>query len=169
MNRKKWSALFVFAAAVSLASALGGFFTNLSLSGWYFFLRKPSWTPPEAVFAPVWTALFALMALAGWLVWRRLSGEDADGRVEDPTRRSNLSIYLFAIQLVVNVFWSATFFGLRSPGAAFFVILLLLALVLWTTVSFWRVSEIAGFLLVPYLAWLIYAAALNFDIWRLNR
>lgn len=168
MNRKKWSALAVFACVVSLASALGGFFTNLSLAGWYAFLDKPAWTPPDNVFAPVWTALFALMAIAGWVVWRRLSGEDSNGQVEDPTRRSNLSLYLFAAQLVVNVFWSATFFGLRSPGAAFFVILLLLALVLWTVVAFWRVSEIAGLLLVPYLAWLIFAAALNFSVWRLN-
>ncbi len=139
-----------------LAAGLGSLFTASSVNSWYPTLAKPSWTPPAWVFGPVWTALYAMMAIAGWLVWR----ESGDAR-----RRA---LWWFAVQLALNVAWSAAFFGLRLPGLALVDILALWLAIALTLVESWRVSRTAGFLLAPYLTWVSFAAALNLSIWRLN-
>lgn len=149
-------ALGLFFLACFLAAGLGSLFTMVSLGSWYAGLAKPSWNPPSWLFGPVWTVLYAMMAVAGWLVWRR--GGAA----------SQLTLRWFAVQLVLNVGWSAVFFGLQLPGLAFIEILVLWVAIAATLVTSWKVSRAAGILLAPYLLWVSFAAVLNFAIWRLN-
>lgn len=120
-------------------------------------MEKPAWNPPGWVFAPVWTLLYGLMALAAWLVWRR-GGFAANRR----------ALVLFLAQVALNAAWTPIFFGMRLPGLAFAEILLLWAAIGATIGAFRKVDRIAAWLLAPYLAWVSFAAALNFTIWRLN-
>jgi tryptophan-rich sensory protein len=149
-------ALGLFYLACFLAAGLGSLFTMVSLGSWYSGLAKPPWTPPSWVFGPVWTVLYAMMAVAGWLVWRR--GVPA----------SWLALRWFAVQLTLNVAWSAFFFGLQMPGLAVAEILALWVAIAATLRASWRVSRPAGVLLIPYLLWVSFAVALNVAIWRLN-
>ena len=137
-------------------SAIGGLLTATSVSSWYLQLDRPSWNPPGWLFGPVWTTLYALMAVSVWLVWR----------ASDKSKRA---ITVFAIQLGLNLLWSALFFGLRSPGLALLEILLLLAMITLTIVEFSRLNRLAAALLVPYLLWTSFAAVLNGAIYMLNR
>jgi benzodiazapine receptor len=122
---------------------------------WYEGLSKPNWTPPNWLFAPVWTILYVAMGVAAWLVWRRSSFTAAP-------------MQLFLLQLLLNVAWSAVFFRFRSPGWAFIEIVALWCAILLTAITFGRTAPAAGWLMIPYLLWVSYAAALNFAIWRLN-
>ena len=149
-------ALGLFFLACFLAAGLGSLFTMGSLGSWYAHLAKPSWNPPSWVFGPVWSVLYAMMAVAGWMVWRR-------GRAA-----SQLALRWFAVQLVLNVGWSSVFFGLQLPGLAFVEILVLWVAIAVTLVTSWKVSRAAVILLAPYLLWVSFAALLNFAIWRLN-
>ena len=141
--------------ALTFCAALTGFF--IQPAGYYVSLVKPSWSPPAWVFGPVWTALYLMMAVAAWLVWRQ------DGW---RAQRAPLSLYL--LQLALNALWTPVFFGLRSPGLALVVIVSLGAAIVLTGRAFRPVSRIASWLLVPYLVWVVFAAALNFSIWRLQ-
>jgi len=136
------------------AGAVGAQFTP---GTWYAGLAKPAWTPPGWVFAPVWTTLYLLMAVAAWLV--TLNGE---------WRQRCLPLALFILQLAVNAAWSWLFFGLQRPGWALLNILMLWGLVSVTVVLFLNTRRVAGILLLPYWGWLTLAAALNAAIWRLN-
>jgi len=147
-------ALFVF--ATFSAAGVGSLFTMVSVERWYVELAKPAWTPPAWVFGPVWTVLYAMMAVAGWLVWRR----------QHALRRA--ALWWFGTQLVLNVGWSAIFFGLRMPGLAFLEILALWSAIAAALVASFRVSRAAAILLAPYLLWVSFALALNAVIWRLN-
>jgi tryptophan-rich sensory protein len=149
--------LVVWLAVCFGAAAIGSLFTGASVGSWYQSLKRPAWTPPNWLFGPVWTLLYAMMAVAAWLVWRRAG-----------LAAAALPIALFALQLAFNVGWSALFFGLHRPGPAFAEIVALWALILATLLTFWRVSAPAGALLVPYLLWVTFAACLNFAIWRMN-
>lgn len=124
---------------------------------WYASLRKPSWNPPGWLFGPVWSALYTMMAVAAWLVWRQ-------GRFAAQRR----PLGLFLAQLALNALWTPLFFGLHQPGVAFAEILLLWLAIAWTLAAFWRVHRVAAWLLAPYLAWVSFAALLNFTLWRLN-
>jgi translocator protein len=147
-----WMALCV---SVGLA---GGLVTASSVATWYPTLNKPPWTPPGAVFGPVWTALYAMMGVAAWRVWRQGAS---------PARR--MALTLFAIQLTLNSLWSSLFFGLRRPDMALVDIVLLWVAIMATVVVFWRRARWAGALLLPYLGWVSFATALNAAIWQLNR
>jgi tryptophan-rich sensory protein len=136
------------------AAAFGGFFGPAE---WYATLKKPAWNPPGWVFGPVWTALYTMMAVAAWLVWQR--GGFASQR---------RPLTLFLAQLALNAAWTPLFFGLRLPGLAFAEIMVLWLAIAATLTSFRGVSRPAAWLLVPYLAWVTFAAALNFALWRLN-
>jgi translocator protein len=137
------------------AAALGGIF----LPGeWYATLRKPSWNPPNWIFGPVWTALYTMMAVAAWLVWKRGGF---------PVQRTALALFL--LQLFFNALWSPLFFGLKNPALAFADLVLLGLALLATVVAFWRVRLLAGLLLAPYLLWVTFAGALNFTLWQLSR
>jgi len=147
-------ALAGWLAVTFTAAAMGGFF----LPGeWYARLQKPAWNPPNWLFGPVWTALYTIMAVAVWLVWRR--GGFAGQRV---------ALLLFLLQLLFNALWSPLFFGLHRPGLAFVDLLLLWLALLATVAAFGEARRLAGAMLLPYLAWVTFAGALNFAIWRLN-
>ena len=135
--------------------ALGGYVTAGSVTSWYPTLAKPSWTPPGWLFAPVWTTLYVMMAVAAWLVWR----------TQD---RIAPAMVLFFSQLALNLAWSFLFFGARSPGMALMDIAFLWITLLLTIFAFFARSKPAGWLLVPYIAWVSFAASLNFAIWSLN-
>jgi len=124
---------------------------------WYEALNKPTWTPPNWVFGPVWTTLYAMMAVAAWLVWQH------GGFVGQ--RRA---LTWFVIQLALNAAWTPLFFGLHHLGVALVGIVLLWGAIVMTALAFYRVSCVAAWLLVPYLAWVSFAAVLNFFLWRLN-
>lgn len=124
--------------------------------GWYSFLTKPAWTPPNWLFGPVWTLLYTAMAIAAWLIWRQ-AGSVAAARVP---------LALFTIQLLFNLSWTLIFFGQHLPEVAFLDIIFLWLAILATLLTFWRIRPLAGWLLLPYLIWVTFAAALNYSIWR---
>jgi tryptophan-rich sensory protein len=142
---------------LSFAAAAIGALASIQAAAFYGQLVQPSWAPPSSVFGPVWTVLYALMGLAAWCVWRRV------GR---PGRQR--ALVLFLVQLVLNAAWSWQFFGWHLGGWAFADIVALWLLLAATVVAFWRVHAIAGALLLPYLAWVSFAAALNWAVWQLN-
>ncbi|MCC7492328.1 MAG: tryptophan-rich sensory protein [Fimbriimonadaceae bacterium] len=138
---------------------LAGAVTAASVRDWYAAIAKPAWVPPPWLFSPVWTALYLLMGSASWLVWRA-----GAGRPEAVT-----ALVVYGCQLLLNGAWSVIFFGFHDIGAALVEILLLVLAVLATLLLFWRVSALAGALLLPYLGWCLFATALNYEFWRLNR
>lgn len=141
------------------AGFLGSRVMSADTMAWYDSLRRPAFNPPDWLFAPVWTALYVLMGIALFLIWRS-GGAGVDVRG---------AIAVFAAQLVLNALWTPAFFGLRSPGAGLAVILPLLALIIATIVIFWRIRPPAGMLLLPYAAWTAFAAVLNASIFALSR
>ena len=141
-----------------LAGFIGSIFTRPAIPGWYANLAKPSFTPPNWVFGPVWISLFLLMGIAAFLVWQK--GFD--------DKRVRISLGIFAVQLILNTSWSIFFFGLKSPLLGFFDILLLWIAIFLTMIYFARVSKTATILLLPYILWVSFAALLNFSIWRIN-
>jgi tryptophan-rich sensory protein len=146
-----WS-LVVFVALVVAAASSGVFFKP---GEWYRGLRKPGWTPPNWVFGPVWSVLYIMIAVAGWLVWRA-----------DP---SNPAIWFWGAQLLVNAIWSGLFFGMRRMDLAMYDIALLWIMVAGFIVTASAVSTTAALLFVPYLIWVTIAGALNLAVLRLNR
>jgi len=142
---------------VLAAVAAGWIGSNFMPGEWYTSLAKPAWNPPSSVFGPVWTILYVLMGVAAWLVWRKAGFSGA-----------RVALSLFIVQLVLNSLWSYLFFGLQKPMVAFVEILVLWCAILATLVSFWKVRPSAGALLIPYLCWVSFAAALNYQLWRLN-
>jgi benzodiazapine receptor len=146
--------LIGFVGACFVAASMGAIFPPGS---WYERLAKPSWRPPNWLFAPVWTILYLTIAVSGWLVWRRAGFAGAA-----------FPLAIFALQLVLNAAWTPIFFGLHRPGAAFVEIAVLWASITATIVLFFPIDAFSAWLLVPYLAWVSFAAALNFAIWRLN-
>ncbi len=149
---------FLFWLAVVFAAAVAGSaFTREGLAQWYTNLRKPSFNPPNWVFAPVWTILYILMAVAIWLVRQR-----------GDSQLVLIATILFVVQLALNVLWTMIFFRLRSPRAAFAEIIILWSVILATLVAFWQIKPVAGALMLPYQLWVTFAAALNLAIARLN-
>jgi len=144
-----WS-LLVFATA-----AIGAF-ASAGAGDFYQSLQLPAWAPPASVFGPVWTVLYALMAWAAWLVWRT----GADGRQR--------ALALFIVQLALNALWSWLFFGFHLGALALADIVLLWVLIVGTLIVFWKIRPLSGALLLPYLLWVSFAAALNLVVWQLN-
>lgn len=147
-----------FVLGCEAVGLLAAWATQMSVTTWYPTLAKPWFTPPDWLFAPVWTVLYAVMGVAAFLVWRL--GPDR------PKVRGALA--WFVGQLALNAGWSFAFFGARSPALGLLVIAALWGSLAWTTVRFARLRPLAGGLLVPYLLWVSYAAALNLGIWLLN-
>jgi tryptophan-rich sensory protein len=150
-------ALAMFVALCLGIGALGAAVTATSVATWYAGLAKPSFTPPDAVFGPVWTVLYVMMGVAAWRVWRTA---DRD------TRRGPLT--LFALQLALNLGWTVVFFGLQKIGSAVATIIVLDVGVIVTTLAFRTVDRPATLLMVPYLLWIAFATVLNIAIWRVN-
>jgi len=141
-----------------LTGVLGSIFTRPAIPTWYATLKKPSFTPPDGVFSPVWITLFVLMGIAAFLVWNKGLSD----------QRVKIALSIFVVQLILNVLWSVMFFGLRSPLVGLIEIVVLWVVILLSILYFLKVSNIAGILLVPYILWVSFAAVLNFSIWRLN-
>jgi tryptophan-rich sensory protein len=150
--------LIIAIAVAELAGLMGSLFTMPAIVVWYGTLRKPEFAPSNGVFGPVWTALFLLMGIAAFLVWRK-GIERRDVRI---------ALGIFCGQLVLNVLWSVLFFGMRSPGAALVEIAMLWIAILATIIAFARIARWAAYLLAPYIAWVSFAIVLNAAIWRLN-
>ena len=148
---------FIVVLGITFAAAAAGGWASANAPGFYGVLNQPSWSPPAAVFGPVWTVLYLLMAVAAWLVWK-------EGWKQEVRRA--LSFYL--AQLMLNALWTWVFFVWRLGGWALAEISVLWVLILLTTIGFYRVRPLAGLLLVPYLAWVTFAAALNTVLWRMN-
>lgn len=173
---------FIIAIAVSeLAGVVGAVFTMPAISVWYAGLAKPELAPPDWVFGPVWTALYALIGISLYLVWKNnwevknrfLEGERKawnkwSERLWTGDWRKANAIAVFAIQYILNIAWSYLFFGLRSSGFAFFALLALWLAIFWTIVAFYRISRPAAYLLLPYLIWVGFAGYLNYSIWMMN-
>ena len=147
--------LLYFLLGTLAVGASASFFTEPSISTWYAGLIRPSFAPPNWVFAPVWTTLYVLMGVAAWRVWR-IAG----------TKSPEMGVY--AALLIFNLAWSAIFFAAHQIGLALAELCLLLVLILAATILFWRRDRIAGLLFLPYLAWSSFAAALNHAFWALN-
>lgn len=156
-SRTEWFALGVFLLVVAATATLGSVFTASSVDTWYYGLRKPGFTPPNWLFGPVWTIMYILIAVSGWLVWKKRGYSGA---------RRAMAFYI--AQLALNASWSIYFFGLRSAFLGLVVIVLLIAAIAATIREFRYHERTAAWLMVPYLCWVCYAAALNLGIWLMN-
>jgi benzodiazapine receptor len=146
--------LACFVTACFLAALTGAWFRPRE---WYERLKKPSWRPPSRLFAPVWTILYVMIAVAGWLIWREAGFAGA-----------GFPLAMFALQLILNAVWTPLFFGLHRPDLGFVDIVLVWVSIIATIVLFYPIHVGAALLLVPYLGWVTFATALNFAVWRLN-
>lgn len=139
-----------------VTGGIGGF-ASINAAGFYGQLAQPSWAPPAWLFGPVWSVLFVLMGVSAWLVWR-----------QHGFRGAGSALKLYAAQLVANALWTWLFFAWQQGALALAEISVLWLLIAGTIVAFWQLHRVAALLLVPYLAWVSFAAALNFALWRLN-
>lgn len=152
----KYIKLIVSIVICQLAGIMGSFFTSDSVKTWYPTLIKPSFNPPNGVFAPVWTTLFLLMGISLYLIWTSKS------------KKKKLPLTFFGIQLGLNILWSILFFGLKMPLFAFIEIIILWTFILLTIISFYKISKASAYLLIPYLLWVSFAVVLNFALFYLN-
>ena len=150
--------LVVSIVVCQLAGGIGAIFTSPAIPTWYASLAKPAFQPPNWLFFPVWTTLYTLMGIAAFLVWRK--GLDL--------RSVRVALGLFAVQLVLNTAWSIVFFGAQELFGALIVIVILWLFILINIVTFWRISRVAGALLIPYILWVSFASLLNYSVWMLN-
>lgn len=150
--------LIVALAVSQVAGIIGAFFTTPAIPAWYASLEKSTLNPPSWLFAPVWTTLFLLMGVAAFLVWQKGLAK----------KEVKVALAAFGAQLALNTLWSIIFFGMRSPGAALVEIVFLWVAIAATMVLFYKISKPAGLLFLPYIAWVSFAAFLNYSIWTLN-
>ena len=151
-----WGALALIGAGTVLTAAVGGI-ASISAQSFYQGLSQPAWAPPPAVFGPVWTVLYVMMALAAWLVVRQVGGAAA-----------RPAMALYAVQLLLNAAWTWLFFHWHLGAVAFVEVLVLWAIVALTGRAFWRIRALAGWLMLPYGLWVGFASALTFAMWQLN-
>lgn len=149
--------LAVFILICLAAGVIASMFTSTSVDSWFVALEKPVWNPPNWLFGLVWTVIYVLMAISGWLIW--------DIRDQPKTKRL---LVIFGIQLFMNMAWSAIFFGLQQPAWAFLEIIILWILIGEYIILSWPISKLASVLFIPYWLWMGYATALNFAIWEYN-
>ncbi len=154
---RSWMSLIFFIVGCLGIGYLGSLATSSSLQDWHASLRKPPLNPPNWIFGPVWSALYILMAIAGWRLWRVSSAYRFRAR------------FLFVFQLILNGLWSPIFFGLRNPLAGLADIVLLWSVLLMLIRTSWREDRVSYWLLMPYFLWVSFATYLNFAIWWLNR
>jgi tryptophan-rich sensory protein len=150
-----WLLLILFIAICELVGASGSFFTVRAIPTWYTKLNKPTFNPPNWIFGPVWTILYALQGIAAYLVFR--------------TNGIGLALDLFIVQLLLNALWTPLFFGAKRLGVALAELIVLLMCIVVTIILFSEINAIAAWLMVPYMLWTAFATALNYKIWQLNR
>jgi benzodiazapine receptor len=155
-RQKQFAGLVAWLIGSFIAAGIGGA-ASVQAGAFYAQIARPDWAPPSWVFGPVWTVLYALMGIAAWLVWR-VGG----------FRTARSALTMFIAQLALNALWSWLFFGWQRADLAFADIVLLWALILATSIAFWKIRPLAGALLIPYLLWVSFAGALNYSIWQLN-
>jgi len=155
---KKITRILITVAICLFVGFLSSFATQSSISDWYVSLNKPSFNPPNWIFAPVWTTLYVLMGIAAGIIWNKGSYH----------KWVKTALYHFMFQLIFNAAWSIVFFGMRSPGYALLVIIILLILIVLTIRWFRIINKTAALLLIPYLLWVSFATILNYSIWVLN-
>ena len=156
-RKRDFLGLFVFIILCLTVSAAGGAVTATSVNTWYQVLEKPSFNPPDWVFAPVWTTLYVLMGLSSWRIWRCRA-----------SKAKQLALAIFGIQLFLNFVWSVLFFGLQRIDLALVEIAVLFIAILANIALYWRIERLAGLLLLPYAAWVAFAIMLNISLWLLN-
>ena len=156
----KLTRILILVATCLALGYFSGMVTQTSIKTWYPNLIKPSFNPPNWVFAPVWSMLFIMMGVAAGLVW---------SRIESKNQAVRKALLFFAIQLALNMLWSFLFFGMKNPTLALIEIVVLLLLIYETYVQFVKIDKIAGYLLIPYLLWVSFATVLNASIWWLNK
>jgi benzodiazapine receptor len=157
-KKQAWISFVVFILLCFIVEIVGSFWTRETVSTWYPTLVKPSWTPPDWVFAPVWFCLYIMIAFAGWLIYRAKH-----------SHKRTVALMFYGAQLALNFIWSFLFFSLQSPLLGLIDIILLLLCISLTIIQAWSVRRLASLLLIPYLIWVIYAASLNIGISILNR
>ncbi len=153
--------IYKFLISISIpltVGAMAGYFTSTSVKTWFVTLQKPTFNPPSWLFAPVWTILYILMGIAFFLIWK--------SSATNTQKKPAYSIYW--VQLALNFIWSLLFFYSQNPGAGLIDIVLLLIAILFTIKQFYAINKTSAFLLVPYVLWVLFATALNTQIWRLN-
>ena len=158
IKKINWYKLTIAVLICEGVGIVGSVFTAQSVTSWYQTLNKPIFTPPNWIFAPVWTTLYFLMGIAAYLVWKH----------SWKNRSVRIALFYFGIQLLLNSLWSFFFFGLKSPFLGLIDIGLLILFLVITIIKFYSISKTAGYLLLPYLAWVLYASALNLSIVFLN-
>jgi len=197
MSKRTWPMLIGFILISLLAGAIGSIFTISAIPAWYATLSKPSFSPPNWVFGPVWTILYILMGIAAYLVWikgqeikEKISGMGKAAREKiskaakakanlKGSKKSgmkaakgilnvNFALKVFGFQLILNALWSILFFGLRSPLYGFLCIIPLWLSIAWTIKLFWQIDRRAAYLLVPYIAWVSFASVLNYFVFVMN-
>jgi benzodiazapine receptor len=156
MKRSFFIILFILFSEA--AGIIGSVFTFSSIPTWYATLNKPSFSPPNWIFGPVWTILYALMGISAFLVWEK--------GIKNKEVASALKF--FVIQLILNSSWSILFFGLHNPALAYLDIIVLWIFIALTAVNFYKIKKAAGYLLIPYLIWVTFASFLNLSITLLN-
>ena len=156
-KKQSWILLIIFVLVCLLVQVAGSFWMKETISTWYPKLIKPSWTPPDWIFGPVWFCLYIMIAVSGWLISRA-----------EYSHNRTVALVLYCGQLALNFIWSFLFFSLHSPILGLIDILLLCLLIILTIIKTWPVARLGSLLLIPYLAWVIYATTLNVGIWLLN-
>lgn len=156
-QKSLWISFLIFILLCLIVEIVGNYWTKETVSTWYPTLTKPSWTPPDWIFGPVWTCLYIMIAISGWLIYQA-----------EYSPKRTVALILYGSQLALNFIWSFLFFSLRNPALGLIDIILLCTLILLTIIKAWPVSRLASLLLIPYLAWVTYATTLNMGIWLLN-
>jgi tryptophan-rich sensory protein len=151
---------YILAIVVCLSvGAVGSIFTISSIPTWYATLAKPSFSPPNYLFGPVWTLLYILMGIAVAIIWQKGL----------KTKKVRNAVYLFGVQLALNAIWTPIFFGAKNLLLALIVIIFMWIFILKTILAFGKINKTASYLLYPYIAWVSFATILNFSVWFLNR
>lgn len=158
MTKNNWFKLIFSIAMSQTAGIVGSLFTAPAIPAWYASLNKPSFSPPNWLFGPVWVTLYALMGVALYLVWRNGLSE----------QKIKFAFWFFIAHLFMNAIWSIIFFGLQSPFWALVDIVVMWVMILVLIIKFWEINKTSSVLLVPYFFWVSFASVLNFAIWRLN-
>ncbi|MBW6441818.1 tryptophan-rich sensory protein [Patescibacteria group bacterium] len=157
MKNKNIFTYISFIIICQLAGIIGSLFTTPAIRGWYTGITKPSFNPPNWLFAPVWTTLFVLMGISVSMIW-----------LSEKNELRKKALVIFFIQLVLNTLWSIIFFGMENPMLAFYEIIILWFAILYTIILFWKIKKPAAILLIPYILWVSFAAVLNLSIALLN-
>ena len=155
MNYKR---LIISLTLSQLAGLVGSVFTTSAIPTWYAALEKPSFSPPNWLFGPVWISLYILMGISIYLIWQRI----------EENKKTRRAMWLFWINLFFNASWSIIFFGLHNPGLAFVNIIIIWLLIIILMFKFWPINKWSTYLLIPYFIWVSFASVLNYFIWYLN-